>query len=78
MKQSRFGRAAKLGGLAAGHAARMGGTKLTRSPEKRAQKEAEAFLETADRIVTVLGTMKGAAMKIGQTLSVLDVGVVPE
>jgi predicted unusual protein kinase regulating ubiquinone biosynthesis (AarF/ABC1/UbiB family) len=78
VKQSRFGRAAKLGGLAAGHAARMGGTKLTRSPEKRAQKEAEAFLETADRIVTVLGTMKGAAMKIGQTLSVLDVGVVPE
>jgi predicted unusual protein kinase regulating ubiquinone biosynthesis (AarF/ABC1/UbiB family) len=31
----------------------------------------------ADRLVKVLGGMKGAAMKVGQTLSVLDPGVVP-
>jgi predicted unusual protein kinase regulating ubiquinone biosynthesis (AarF/ABC1/UbiB family) len=32
----------------------------------------------ADRLVKVLGGMKGAAMKVGQTLSVLDPGMVPE
>ena len=35
-------------------------------------------METADRLVTVLGTMKGAAMKLGQTFSVIDAGLVPE
>ena len=35
-------------------------------------------METADRLVTVLGSMKGAAMKLGQTFSVIDVGMVPE
>ena len=35
-------------------------------------------METAEQIVAVLGTMKGAAMKLGQVLSFLDVGLVPE
>jgi predicted unusual protein kinase regulating ubiquinone biosynthesis (AarF/ABC1/UbiB family) len=35
-------------------------------------------LETAKQIVAALGTMKGAAMKLGQVMSFLDVGVVPE
>jgi len=35
-------------------------------------------LETAKQIVAVLGTMKGAAMKLGQVMSFLDVGLVPE
>ena len=35
-------------------------------------------METAEQIVTALGTMKGAAMKLGQVLSFLDVGLVPE
>jgi predicted unusual protein kinase regulating ubiquinone biosynthesis (AarF/ABC1/UbiB family) len=81
LNRSRLGRAARLGGLAAGHAARAGRTRaanLTRSEEERLEAEGRQFLETADRIVTVLGSMKGAAMKIGQTLSVIDPGVVPE
>ena len=35
-------------------------------------------LETAKQIVAVLGTMKGAAMKLGQVMRFLDVGLVPE
>ena len=35
-------------------------------------------METAEQIVAVLGTMKGAAMKLGQVMSFLDVGLVPE
>ena len=35
-------------------------------------------LEAAEQIVAALGTMKGAAMKLGQVLSFLDVGLVPE
>ncbi|MFN8149694.1 MAG: AarF/ABC1/UbiB kinase family protein [Solirubrobacterales bacterium] len=34
-------------------------------------------LEAAEQIVTVLGGMKGAAMKIGQVLSFVDLGIVP-
>jgi predicted unusual protein kinase regulating ubiquinone biosynthesis (AarF/ABC1/UbiB family) len=81
MNRSRLARAARLGGIAAGHAARAGRgrvTNLTKSEEARLDAQGKAFLETADRIVTVLGSMKGAAMKIGQTLSVIDPGVVPE
>ena len=35
-------------------------------------------VETAKQIVRVLGGMKGAAMKVGQVLSFMDVGIVPE
>ena len=34
-------------------------------------------LEAAEQIVTVLGEMKGAAMKLGQVLSFVDLGIVP-
>ena len=39
---------------------------------------AKRQLETAKQIVAALGTMKGAAMKLGQVMSFLDVGLVPE
>jgi predicted unusual protein kinase regulating ubiquinone biosynthesis (AarF/ABC1/UbiB family) len=74
VNQSRIGRAARLGGVGAGHAARSARARL--SGDEDAQ--AKALLETTDKLVAVLGNMKGAAMKIGQTLSVIDVGAVPE
>src|ERR1700716_4335946 len=77
---SRTARAAKVGKLAATEAVRHAGThaaNLTRPrTEARAALE-RRHLETADQILTVLGTMKGAAMKIGQMLSFVDLGVVP-
>jgi len=78
---SRVARTAKLGSLAAGQAVRQAGTRAANVA--RSQEDAQAalerrHLEAAEQIVTALGTMKGAAMKLGQVLSFLDVGLVPE
>jgi predicted unusual protein kinase regulating ubiquinone biosynthesis (AarF/ABC1/UbiB family) len=77
---SRAARAAKVGKLAATEAARHAGThaaNLTRPRAARRRALERRHLETADQILTVLGTMKGAAMKLGQMLSFVDLGVVP-
>ncbi len=78
---SRVRRTAKIGGLAAGQAARQLGTRaanVTRSQDGRDAALERRHIEAAEQIVTALGTMKGAAMKIGQVMSFLDVGLVPE
>ena len=78
---SRVGRTARIGGLAAGQAVRQAGTRaanLTRSPDAAGAALEARQLEAARQIVAVLGTMKGAAMKVGQVLSFLDVGLVSE
>jgi predicted unusual protein kinase regulating ubiquinone biosynthesis (AarF/ABC1/UbiB family) len=77
---SRVGRTAKIGGLAAGQAIRQAGTRaanVTRTKEGRDAALERRHIEAAEQIVTALGTMKGAAMKIGQVMSFLDVGLVP-
>jgi predicted unusual protein kinase regulating ubiquinone biosynthesis (AarF/ABC1/UbiB family) len=51
---------------------------LARSDEAAQAALARRQLETAEQIVAALGTMKGAAMKLGQVMSFLDVGLVPE
>ena len=78
---SRVGRTAKIGGLAAGQAIRQAGThaaNVARTKEGREVALERRHIEAAEQIVTALGTMKGAAMKVGQVMSFLDVGLVPE
>ncbi|MEI2703140.1 MAG: AarF/ABC1/UbiB kinase family protein [Baekduia sp.] len=78
---SRWARAAQIGTLAAGQAVRQSATRaanVARSDEAATAAMSKRQLETAEQIVTALGTMKGAAMKVGQVLSFLDVGLVPE
>jgi predicted unusual protein kinase regulating ubiquinone biosynthesis (AarF/ABC1/UbiB family) len=78
---SRVSRTARIGSLAAGQAIRQAGTRaanVTRSPEGRQLALERRQVEAAEQIVEALGTMKGAAMKVGQVLSFLDVGMVPE
>jgi len=78
---SRVGRTARIGSLAAGQVIREAGTRaanVARSPEGRQVALERRQLEAAEQIVAALGTMKGAAMKVGQVLSFLDVGMVPE
>jgi predicted unusual protein kinase regulating ubiquinone biosynthesis (AarF/ABC1/UbiB family) len=78
---SRVRRTAKIGGLAAGQAARQFGTRaanIARSEDGRSRALERRQLEAAEQIVTALGTMKGAAMKLGQVMSFLDIGLVPE
>ena len=77
----RVRRGAKIGRLAAGQTVKQMGTRaanLTRDDEKKAAAIEKRQIEAAEQIVEVLGTMKGAAMKLGQVLSFLDVGLVPE
>jgi predicted unusual protein kinase regulating ubiquinone biosynthesis (AarF/ABC1/UbiB family) len=78
---SRVARSATIGRLAAGQAVRQFGTRaanLARGEEAGDAALARRQIETAEQIVAVLGTMKGAAMKLGQVMSFLDVGLVPE
>jgi predicted unusual protein kinase regulating ubiquinone biosynthesis (AarF/ABC1/UbiB family) len=75
------GRTAKIGGLAAGQALRQAGTRAAnvgRSEQGRSAALERRHIEAAEQIVEALGSMKGAAMKVGQVLSFLDVGMVPE
>jgi predicted unusual protein kinase regulating ubiquinone biosynthesis (AarF/ABC1/UbiB family) len=77
----RVRRTAKIGSLAASQAVRQAGTRAAnvgRSSEGAQLALERRHLEAAEQIVTALGTMKGAAMKLGQVLSFLDVGLVPE
>jgi predicted unusual protein kinase regulating ubiquinone biosynthesis (AarF/ABC1/UbiB family) len=78
---SRLARSATIGRLAAETAAKRLATRaanVTRDDEASREALARRHVETAEQIVAVLGTMKGAAMKLGQVLSFLDVGFVDE
>ena len=78
---SRIARTARIARLAAGQGTRQLGTQaanLTRDEKGKQAALERRHIEAAEQIVTALGTMKGAAMKMGQVLSFLDVGLVPE
>jgi predicted unusual protein kinase regulating ubiquinone biosynthesis (AarF/ABC1/UbiB family) len=78
---SRVRRTATVATLAASEAVKQFGTRaanMTRDEEASEEAMARRQLETAKQIVAVLGTMKGAAMKFGQVMSFLDVGLVAE
>src|SRR6202043_2428683 len=78
---SRARRTATVATLAATEAVKQFGTRaanVTRGEEASEEAMARRQLETAKQIVAVLGTMKGAAMKFGQVMSFLDVGLVAE
>ena len=78
---SRVRRSATVGKLAASEAVKQFGTRaanVTRGTQASEDAMARRQLETAKQIVAALGTMKGAAMKLGQVMSFLDVGLVAE
>src|SRR3954447_25918708 len=77
----RVARGAKIGRLAAGQTVRQLGTRAAnvgRGEESKKVALEKRHIEAAEQIVAALGTMKGAAMKLGQVMSFLDVGLVPE
>ncbi|MBF6174448.1 ABC1 kinase family protein [Nocardia blacklockiae] len=79
--KGRITRGSRLGRLAAGQAIRGVGTRISmigRPEHARAVLAERSTLQAAQQFVTVLGGMKGAAMKLGQMLSVLDVDLLPE
>src|SRR4051812_19538640 len=77
----RIRRASKVGRLAASQTAKQMGTKaanVARNEDGKQKALERRQIETAEQIVAALGTMKGAAMKLGQVMSFLDVGLVPD
>ncbi|MFC9998606.1 ABC1 kinase family protein [Nocardia sp. NPDC127526] len=81
LSTSRAGRAAKLGRVAAGQALRHAGAKVAtagRGADKKKEVMDRRRLEAMKALVNGLGTMRGAAMKIGQALSVVDGGIIPD
>src|SRR4051794_36717320 len=77
---SRLRRTAKLGGLVGTQGARLYATKaanLTRDEGGRRAAAERRQLKAAEHILDVLGTMKGAAMKVGQVASFVDTGTLP-
>src|SRR5829696_3533061 len=78
--QSRIGRSAKLGTTIGKQATKYAGTaaaNVVRSEERSQEKLETRHLETALKMASVLGEMKGAAMKIGQMASFIDVDFLP-
>jgi predicted unusual protein kinase regulating ubiquinone biosynthesis (AarF/ABC1/UbiB family) len=76
---SPLGRMVKLGGLAGRVGASVLGervSEIVRSGSAKEIKRTENFVKNAVRVVETLGEMKGAAMKVGQMLS-LQAGMLP-
>src|SRR5215211_1808088 len=78
--QTRIGRSAKLGTAIGGQATRYAGTvaaNVARSSDKAQERLETRHIESALKMASVLGEMKGAAMKIGQMASFIDVDFLP-
>jgi predicted unusual protein kinase regulating ubiquinone biosynthesis (AarF/ABC1/UbiB family) len=78
--KGRVRRSAKLGTTLGVQGARYAGTKaagVARSEEGRREKLENRHLEAAMKLMGTLGEMKGAAMKLGQLASFIDVELLP-
>src|SRR3989440_10229799 len=76
----RVARTAKVGTVIGSQGARYAGTRaanVVRSKERATEALDQRHLEAAERMVDTLGTMKGAAMKIGQLASFIDTEFLP-
>jgi predicted unusual protein kinase regulating ubiquinone biosynthesis (AarF/ABC1/UbiB family) len=72
--RGRLSRGLPLAGLAVRQGLGRVAGKLTRDEHK----QLDRFTREAERYVAVLGDMKGVAMKVGQLLSFLDAGAIPD
>src|SRR5436309_6160522 len=76
----RVSRTARVGSVIGSQGARYAGTRaanVVRSKERGTEEIDKRHLEAAERMVDTLGTMKGAAMKIGQLASFIDTEFLP-
>src|ERR1035441_9949044 len=78
---SRLARTARVGGLGAGQGSRWAGMRpanRVRTPERAAAAQSERTAALVHQLVDQLGQMRGAAMKVGQMISMVDFGAMPE
>ncbi|MDQ5894391.1 MAG: hypothetical protein QG596_652 [Actinomycetota bacterium] len=79
--KGRLRRSAKLGTVIGSQGAKYAGTKasgMLRKGDSSQEKLDERHAETAAKMVETLGQMKGAAMKMGQFASFIDIDFIPE
>lgn len=77
--RSRVGRGVRFAGGAAGLAARQATARAMRHEGEAGRRAAtRQQLKAAEGLVRLFSGMRGAAMKVGQTLSAVDLGMVPE
>jgi len=72
---SRLNRTRRFSGLVAGQSARIAGGRAldkVRSDDAKERAQAKRTAEVVEQIVVQLGSMKGAAMKLGQVLSTIE------
>ncbi|MFA4928900.1 MAG: AarF/ABC1/UbiB kinase family protein [Patulibacter sp.] len=77
----RVARTARIGGLVAGQGLRWAGMRTAnrvRSPEKAEEARGDRTAAAVQQLVAQLGQMRGAAMKIGQMLSMVDFDGLPD
>ena len=78
--KGRIRRSAKLGSAVGVQATRYAGTKaanVARSGDEAEARLEARHLETAMKMASILGEMKGAAMKLGQLASFIDTEFLP-
>src|SRR6202012_5114127 len=72
---------ARVGGLVTGQGARWAGMRTAnriRSPERAAAAQNERTAALVNQLVEQLGQMRGAAMKVGQVLSMVEFDGLPD
>src|SRR5271156_6138745 len=77
----RIARTARVGGLVTGQGLRWAGMRTAnriRSPERAAAAQNERTAALVNQLVDQLGQMRGAAMKVGQVLSMIEFDGLPE
>ncbi len=77
----RLSRTARVGGLVTGQGLRWAGMRTAnrvRTPERAASAESERTAAAVQQLVEALGQMRGAAMKVGQMISMVDFDGLPE
>jgi predicted unusual protein kinase regulating ubiquinone biosynthesis (AarF/ABC1/UbiB family) len=77
----RIARTMRVGGLVAGQGLRWAGTRTAnraRSPERAAEATNERTAALVNQLVEQLGQMRGAAMKVGQMISMVEFDGLPE
>src|ERR1700710_94616 len=77
----RIARTARVGGLVTGRGVRGAGMRTAnrvRSPERAAAAQNERTAALVNQLVEQLGQMRGAAMKVGQVLSMVEFDGLPE
>ncbi len=81
LPSGRVARTARVGGLAAGQGVRWVGMRAAnrmRTPERAAAAEQERTAALVGELVEQLGRMRGAAMKVGQIISMVELDGLPE